>query len=52
MSLSVSQRQNDISFLQDGRHKCRIFQGKPEFIQALAPKSRQEKESNMKLRKG
>ena len=29
----------------------KVFKGKNEFIQALAPKSVQEKESNMRLRK-
>ena len=38
------------SFFQEGRRKRRVFQGKTEFIQALAVESMQEKESNKGLR--
>ena len=34
---------------KDGGRKCRVFKGKNGFIKALAPKSMQEKESNMRL---
>ena len=45
----VTKRQNDVSFIQDGGHKCSVFKGKNRFILAPAPKSMQEKESNMRL---
>ena len=38
----------DVCFLQDGGCKCRVFKGKIDLIQVLAPKSMQEKESNMR----
>ena len=43
-------RQNDVSFNQDGGRKYRVLKAKNGFIKALAPKSMQEKESNMRLR--
>ena len=40
----TQKRQNDVSFNQDGGRKCTVFTDK-----TLAPKSMQEKESNVHL---
>ena len=47
--IDVTKGQHDVSFIQDGGLKCRVLKGRNGFILALAPKSMQEKESNMRL---
>ena len=49
--ITSQHNQNDFSF-QNHSQKCRFFSANPEFIQVLALKSLQEKESIMSLKKG